>query len=392
MPAFGLSLSKGLREPCAPYRQAYFFGAALNSVNADNWNCLPQPIDITSEFYLTSISINHEVVVAALTISGAVGGNYYFTWRWVRIRDDKTLYQFSYSQYLSALGWAYGYSYIGWTPNEINENGSYRVEISVTGPVSESFVKSFNVSGISVTPPPPVIPPLTPVAGIVEAFSSVSSYLLGIYQQAASWIWPFSAVAPLFYYLSSLFATLAGLFGTFIELVNNLISRAAQILNWNMIWELIQSYVPNITQIRDWFYFWWSYVSSVITSWWSATMVDVQGWISAATQPFSSMLAAWSSFWNSLWPQLVGGFNGLQSAWSNFWSYTLPNLVSYTWLGTWWISRLLDVKGLIDSSLKSYFPNYDELMQLWNSIAEFAVNPLGYLWQRFTDWFLGPEE
>ena len=392
MPAFGFSLSKGLREPCSPYREAYFFGAALNSVSADNWNCLPQPVDSTTEFNLASISINREVVVAALTISGAVGGSYRFTWRWVRIRDERTLFQFSYDQSIPPTGWAYGYSYIGWTSNEISENGSYRVEVAVTGPVSESFARSFGVSGVTVTPPPPTLPPPAPVSGISEALNSVASYLYGIYQQASGWIWPFSAVAPLFYYLSSLFGTLALLFSYFITLVNNLISRVAEILSWNMIWELIQSYVPNLTQIRDWFYSWWYYVSSVVISWWEATGVTVQGWINIAVQPFNTLLTAWNNFWNSLWPQLVGSFYSLRSAWENFWLVTLPTLVSYTWLGTWWVSRLLDVMGLIDSSLRSYFPNYDELVRLWGSIAEFAANPLEYLWQRFADWFLGPEE
>jgi hypothetical protein len=165
--------------------------------------------------------------------------------------------------------------------------------------------------------------------------------------------------------------------------------KVSDYLSWDTIWSYILSYVPNLTQLRDWFYSWWSNVSSVIASWWTATMVEVRGWIAIAVQPFNSMLAAWANFWNSLWPQLVGGFNSLKSAWDNFWLVTFPNLVNFTWLTTWWNSKLLDVQALIDSTIKAWFPFYDDLVRLWNDIAEFFTNPLGYLWERFTDWFFG---
>ncbi|GAI92474.1 unnamed protein product, partial [marine sediment metagenome] len=40
MASYSYGLAKGLREPCSPYREAYYFGAELNKPSADGWNCL----------------------------------------------------------------------------------------------------------------------------------------------------------------------------------------------------------------------------------------------------------------------------------------------------------------------------------------------------------------
>jgi hypothetical protein len=165
--------------------------------------------------------------------------------------------------------------------------------------------------------------------------------------------------------------------------------KVGDYLSWDTIWSYILSYVPNLEALSGWFYSWWGNVSAVIANWWASMQTAVQGWISAAVQPFNSMLTAWSNFWNSLWPQLLSSFYSLQSSWNNFWLVTFPNLVNFSWLTTWWNSKLLEVNSLIDSTIKSHFPFYDDLIKLWGSIVEFFTSPLQYLWERFTDWFFG---
>ena len=71
---------------------------------------------------------------------------------------------------------------------------------------------------------------------------------------------------------------------------------------------------------------------------------------------------------------------GLRSLWDNFVTTTLPGLA--TWAG---------VGSLVESTLKEWLPFYDDLRRLWTSIAEFIVDPWGYLTDRFVDWFLGSE-
>jgi len=170
---------------------------------------------------------------------------------------------------------------------------------------------------------------------------------------------------------------------------NDVSAKISNSLSWATIWSYILSYFPRLLELRDWFDWWVKYVEDLIWFWWRYVQEDVKGWISAALQPFNAVVSAWNSFWGSLWPQLVSSFNSLKSSWDNFWTVTLPSLVSLSWLATWWDSKLLDVQALIDSSVKEWFPFYDDLVNLWGGIAEFFTNPVEYIWKRFTNWFFG---
>ena len=198
-------------------------------------------------------------------------------------------------------------------------------------------------------------------------------------------------LANIFWAIMEAFWGLLTPIAQFGDWVNDTSSKVANILSWATIWSYILSYVPNLLAIRDWFSDRWNWFQQNVSTWWETKKTDVQGWISTAVQPFNSMLTAWTGFWGSTWPAWVTSFNSLKSAWDNFWSYTFPNLVSFTWLTTWWAARLLDVQGLIDSALKTWFPFYDDLVKLWGDIALFFTDPLEYLWERFSYWFFGQE-
>jgi len=76
----------------------------------------------------------------------------------------------------------------------------------------------------------------------------------------------------------------------------------------------------------------------------------------------------------------LASFNNLKSSYDSFVISTLPGLA--TWAG---------VGSLVESTLREWLPFYDDLSRLWTSIAEFIVDPWGYLTDRFVNWFLGPE-
>jgi hypothetical protein len=146
---FSYFMGKGVREPCSPYREAYVFGAPLNEPNADDWNCAAAIVDETSSFDLSTITPNHEVVVALLHIY-----ELYFSveikFRWYRDRDSKLLFEYIYTipdppEYGYWL-WAYVYSYIGYVSWEIWENGDYHVDIYYQGEIIQSM--GFTISGI----------------------------------------------------------------------------------------------------------------------------------------------------------------------------------------------------------------------------------------------------
>ncbi len=154
-------LGKGLWEPVPPYRQAYVFGAELNVPNASAWNAIPEIKDPVTIFDLSSLTPNHEVVVTMLAAFNIpTGAQYAVEHRWYRDRDGASIglarysipdaASYGYSGWL----WYYVYSYIGYVPWEIYENGSYHVDLVFLIGSSIYFTQrlNFSVTGIPVAP------------------------------------------------------------------------------------------------------------------------------------------------------------------------------------------------------------------------------------------------
>lgn len=226
---------------------------------------------------------------------------------------------------------------------------------------------------------------------IVGRLNDTGDWFYQLYLSCYSAGWPLDSIASWFYGLSVFFYDLAWDFYEFSRWVNDVQSKVGNFLSWSTIWSYILSYVPNLTQIRDWFYSWVTYVTNTITSWWSAAQSDVKSWIAAAVQPFSTMLAQWSNFWNNLWFQWTQDFNRLKTDWNNFWKVTFPNLLSFDWLETWWQSRLLELQGLINTAVRDVAGMAEGWQDMRDNVVEFFNDPVEYIWDRFTDWFLGPE-
>lgn len=151
-------IGKVLREPVSPFRVAQVFGAALNQPDASNWNGSPL-LDNVASFDLSSLTPYHEVVVALVNL-GYVDRALGITFTWYRARDNAFLYQSVGVIPAPDSGyyypWYYGYSYIGYVPSEINENGAYYVDIAVTDLPTQRL--NFTVSGIGVSTIPINVP------------------------------------------------------------------------------------------------------------------------------------------------------------------------------------------------------------------------------------------
>lgn len=224
-----------------------------------------------------------------------------------------------------------------------------------------------------VIPPvvPPVVPPTFPS---FPSWSDIWSSLRGYLQAAVkAWNWVKNAPTRIW------------------EIVENWWSAKSSEV-WEYTWDRITRYVPNLIDIRNWFFDWIDNVTGVVDDWWSSTISVVRGLINKAKQDLQDLIAsvkkalgnlqaAWEDFRTLTWPEWKRKFNTLSSNWDSFRTQTFPALA--TWSG---------VNNLIESALKDWFPFYPSLSQLWNSVAEFITDPLEYIWDRFADWFLGPEE
>ena len=151
-PVYAAGLGKGLREPVSPYREAYFFGAELNTPNADNWNYYPQILEPGTAYNLSSIAPNHEVLVQlAVFFNLTAAGQVRIDWR----RSTGEIFyshgylipspaDYGYAEWL----WYYVYSYIGYVPWEIYSNGTYYVDVYFNNQKLQTT--PFTVTGITV--------------------------------------------------------------------------------------------------------------------------------------------------------------------------------------------------------------------------------------------------
>lgn len=152
--------------------------------------------------------------------------------------------------------------------------------------------------------------------------------------------------------------------GNWIENIEKLAKKA---LNWDEIQDLIRDWLEDIELLIEWFTTWITNVVGVIDDWWLAATVTVKAWIKVVADDLDDLIEAWSDFWNNI----------------------LPNLVNFTWLADWWNTKLTEISDLIESTIRTWFPFYDDLVRLWDSIMAFITDPLEWLWGKFSDWFLG---
>jgi hypothetical protein len=161
-------IGKGLMEPCPPYAMIQVFGAPLGQpqqqVQSTTWNCEPQISDPTTLFDLSSLTPDHEVVVALYQITGpGLTRGTTITWNWYRDRDGALLFSLSwtlappsaygYSYWAYAFSYSYiGYLYPGQTNQEglpeIEEDGYYHVVVTDSAAGTSNTIR-FAVTGIA---------------------------------------------------------------------------------------------------------------------------------------------------------------------------------------------------------------------------------------------------
>jgi len=197
----------------------------------------------------------------------------------------------------------------------------------------------------------------------------ISDWFYQAYLTVQGWVWPFYLLGTPLYYLYYLSRRLLTPIAHFGDWVVDIVNKVSQILGPEGIISLLRTWLTYAENAWSWVSNAWASVTGIVGDWWAATTLTVQGWIDIAKQTLQGLI-------NNL-TNLVGV---LQTAWDNFRTLTLPNLISS-----------LDAAKLIDSTLKRWFPDYDDLVKLWANTKLFISSPLDWLWERFTDWFMGKE-
>ncbi|KKL86587.1 hypothetical protein LCGC14_1943220 [marine sediment metagenome] len=165
--------------------------------------------------------------------------------------------------------------------------------------------------------------------------------------------------------------------------------QLAGFLDSSGVLALLSSWIAQAEAAWDWVRWADWNVWDIVTAWWSSTILTVQGWIDTAiaggqtlinqvASSLATLQSTWDNFWTLTWPALVADLGGLRSSWDNFLVNILPTLASAS-----------GVQSLINSTLTTWLPFYDDLVNLWGEIALFFTNPLDYLAARLESWFWG---
>lgn len=224
------------------------------------------------------------------------------------------------------------------------------------------------------------------LTGIINWLDSASDYLHDAYLTVNGWVYPFSALSTPLYYLYRAFHYLAYYFSHFNDWVVAATQKLSKILSWTIIRSYILSWLPSLEAISNWFTIKWRWLRQEIEAWWFSVKPAIQSWIVIATQGLDTLRIAWANFLATIWQQLEYAFNKLKVAWDNFWTVIFPNLVSFQWLNIWWQSKLMEIDSLIDSKLKTWFPFYNDLVEILDEIKQFFASPIDWIGNKFMDW------
>jgi len=200
---------------------------------------------------------------------------------------------------------------------------------------------------------------------IVSRLNDASDFFYSIYIEVFGWIFPFSLAANLFYQLSLTFNRLAWDFYDFSRWVDDVADKVADILSEVDIWNILSTPIEWAQEARQWVLNAWDNIWYEIDAWWATTWQSVEAWIDEAKQYAFSLI-------DSVANMLLT----LKQSWDNFASSILPNLAD--WLG---------VESLINSTLATWFPFYNDLVSLWSEIGAFFTDPLQWLYNRLEEFF-----
>lgn len=230
------------------------------------------------------------------------------------------------------------------------------------------------------------------LVSIITVLNTVAGWFYTAYVEVKSWIFPFYHLAPPLASISVFFYQLRDLFSTFNTWLTAAAAKIASIFSWDTIKGLVKSWLPGIESAISWFSSWLSNVTSAINTWWANVKLTVKGWIADAKTYLKGLIDSLSASFISLWDQ-VRVFIDQLPTFTEILTW-FKNVDSYVWgrIVNWWNVTVPTVNSLIDSWFKSAAPFWEGWQDVRDTVIGFISNPLGWLADKFTDWFLGPEE
>jgi len=216
---------------------------------------------------------------------------------------------------------------------------------------------------------------------IVQRLNDISGFFYDLYLDCLTAGFPLDVLATWFLYLSGWFSDLAWDFSDFGTWVNEVAAKVADMLSWTTVWSNIISIVPNLEDIRDWFYDWWVSVDLRVTTWWTTTSTTVLDWIDQAK--------VWAKLWiDDLQDQatalgvriadllaLIPDVSEIQT-WFTDWTGNVSSVIT-----TWWTGALAEVSALINSAFVEREPFWAGWQDWRDKVTEFFTDPEDWLYK-----------
>lgn len=230
------------------------------------------------------------------------------------------------------------------------------------------------------------------INSIIEWLNNAAGFFYRIFLETYSWPWPFWYVSSFFYSLQGVCAGLAWAFYYFNSWVDYVAGKVAAILSTWDIWSYFKWWFDAAANAWNWVTNALYNVWNIVTSWWSSMQYTVLAWVQGAKD--------WAT---SLFNQANAWLAALQSAWDSFKS-KLPSIdMVISWFKDWGGNVLAhiiswgaltgkQIDELIGSKFKEATPFWEGWQDFRDRVVEFFTNPLEFLFNRFIDWFLGPEK
>jgi len=227
---------------------------------------------------------------------------------------------------------------------------------------------------------------------ILDGFWAISDWFYDAYQVADDWGWPWSLISAVFFHLYDAFRDMAINFAYFGFWIMDISDKIRTIITFDNVYAYLKSYLDAGMAAWEWVESSWLNVWDIIDRWWEVNGIAFLDMLEAVRDWTTEQLGYLEGALNELEARLDNlnlefpDITGLLSWFTDWWGNILLNL------DTWWQDRLEDIQGLIDSAFivrESYWQGWQELS---GPVVEFFADPLEWLWARFTDWFLGPEE
>lgn len=165
--------------------------------------------------------------------------------------------------------------------------------------------------------------------------------------------------------IGGFFDELAFAFILFRDWCLNVADEIATFLDAFEIWDYLSRPIQYAIDAWNWVFEAWTNVWQIVNAWWSTITSTVQGWIDAAIDVVNSII------------NQIQFMVDVAASWiGEFVTITLPTLAD-----------IFTVENLIDSTIKTWFPFYDELVSIWNEILEFFADPPQYVYNKLDEFF-----